>query len=96
VLLAGLPEDARLAQPIGQAQTWTPIHELLASAVEVLSVPASQRRLKKPVEVQRPRPAKPARDARARIERARGAVSITEAQIAFTAAGKVRPNQAGG
>lgn len=62
--------------------------------VEVISVGAAERRLKKPIEIPRPRPLRrpvAAREQRAQAERAAGAVSVADAIPAFAAAGRVRP-----
>ena len=92
-----LPEDALLVRPAGQEETWTRTHELLATLVEVMSVAASERRLKKPIEVPRPRPPKrrPVAEAQTRreVEKAAGAVSVTDAMSSMQAAGRVRSAQ---
>jgi hypothetical protein len=62
--------------------------------LEVVSVQAAERRLKKPIEVPRPRPPKrrPVAQAQTRreTEKAAGAVSVSDAMSAFHAAGRVR------
>ncbi len=91
-MIAGLPEDALLARPAGQSEIWTRNHELLASLVEVVSVGVAERAIKKPISVPRPQPkrVKVARDRRADVERAEGAVSLDEAMRALNEKGRVR------
>lgn len=83
-----------LVRPAGQPETWTKTHELLATLVEVMSVSAAERRLKKPIEVPRPRPPKrrPVAQAEQRRanEKAAGAVDVGAAMDQFQAAGRVR------
>jgi hypothetical protein len=96
-LIRGLPEDALLARPMGQGEAWTRTHELLASVVEVVSVSAADRRLKKPLQVPRPKPARPSRANRPAVERAKGAVPLGEAMTRLdNGAGRVRVVHRGG
>lgn len=79
--MSRLPEESSLAQPAGQDRTWSQTHELLATAVEVLSVSAAQHALKKPITVPRPhiKTRYIDRDKWEAVEKARGAVDIGEA-----------------
>ena len=55
---------------------------------------ATEKRLKRPVEIKRPAPprsSRVSRDKRAALARSQGAVSMADAAISFGAAGRVRP-----
>lgn len=67
---------------------WTRTHELLASLVEVVSVSAAERALRKPIQIPRPQRKQTAEERRE--ERAAAAVPIAEAVQTFTAQGRVR------
>lgn len=60
MLLAGLPDDARvfttpeIRRMLAEAREWTLDHELLAQIKEEVSILAAEHRRKKPVEVPRP------------------------------------------
>jgi hypothetical protein len=54
VLLRGLPEEALTNRPDPTEPYWGATHELLAQVVEEVSVLASDRRRKKPREIERP------------------------------------------
>lgn len=79
--MSRLPEEAHLAQADGQDRIWTHTHELLATAVEVMSINVAQKALKEPITVPRPqiktRYVDPGQWEA--VERARGAVSISDA-----------------
>lgn len=70
---------------------WTRVHELLAGMMEVTSVTASGKRLKQELKVPRP-VVHSSKDAeqRARIEYARGAISVDQAIAKAAGQGKVQ------
>lgn len=61
VLVKGLPPDALVRVPVEERgrEPWTAYHELIAQLVEVTSVGISGRQLRKPIQVPRPKKAKP-------------------------------------
>lgn len=79
--MSRLPEEAHLAQADGQDRIWTHTHELLATAVEVMSINVAQKALKEPITVPRPQIKTRYIDPSQweAVERARGAVSISDA-----------------
>jgi hypothetical protein len=60
LLLRTLPPEARLSRRSGDDSAWDPQTELLAQLVEVMSVSAAGRQLRKPVQVPRPEWMRPA------------------------------------
>lgn len=75
-----LPAEARLARRDGDEAEWGTRTELAAQTLEVLSVMASGRQLRKPIEVTRPASLKPAGKQR----------GLAAAVAAAQAAGRVR------
>lgn len=75
-----LPAEARLSRRPGDNTEWSLNTELLAQLVEVVSVFAADRRLKKPVELKRPDSVTPEK----------APVGVEAAFAAAKAAGRVR------
>lgn len=49
--LEGLPEDSRFASAVsGIDRTWTGLHQIMSEVYEMVSISASQKELKKPIE----------------------------------------------
>jgi hypothetical protein len=66
---------------------WTRLHELLATVVEVTSVPAAEHKLHEPVEIPRPQ-----RAHTAETEYAAGAITVDQAMAKFASTGHVQPS----
>ncbi len=82
-LVGGLPPEARLAREDPTEPEWGVTEELLAQMVEVLSVSASDRRLKEPRTI--PRPTDRQREEQQREQRA-----ATHGGLLKAAQGRVR------
>ncbi len=82
-LVGGLPPEARLAREDPTEPEWGVTEELLAQMVEVMSVYASERRLKEPRVI--PRPTDRQKEQQQREERA-----VTHGGLLGAAAGRVR------